>query len=91
MEKNTIAFVIPLDITPSQIVEIMNTRLLWLSSIYCIITLSVQAQHNYPSTPPEVSPMAMKPEMTEIWEPEVPVITPAKILGDAPLRCHHLI
>lgn len=26
----------------------------------------------------------MKPEMTEIWEPEVPVVTPAKTLGDAP-------
>lgn len=38
----------------------------------------------YPSTPPEVSPMPMKPEMTEIWEPEVAVITPAKKLGDAP-------
>jgi hypothetical protein len=32
----------------------------------------------YVNTPPEVSPMQMKPEMTEIWEPEVKVITPAK-------------
>ncbi len=36
------------------------------------------------SIPPEVSPMPMKHEMTEIWEPEVKVITPAKKLGDAP-------
>lgn len=36
------------------------------------------------STPPEVSPMPMKPQMTEIWEPEVAVVTPAKKLGDAP-------
>ena len=40
------------------------------------------AQHT--DTPPEVSPMKMKPEMTEIWEPEVPVVIPAKKLGDAP-------
>lgn len=26
----------------------------------------------------------MKPEMTEIWEPEVEVVTPAKVLGGAP-------
>lgn len=39
---------------------------------------------NYPNTPPEVSPMPMKPEMTEIWDPEVAIITPAKKLGDAP-------
>jgi hypothetical protein len=42
------------------------------------------AQHKYVNTPPEVSPMLMKPEMTEIWEPQVKVITPAKILGNAP-------
>ena len=42
------------------------------------------AQHKYVNTPPEVSPMTMKPEMTEIWEPQVKVITPAKNLGNAP-------
>lgn len=42
------------------------------------------AQHKFVNTPPEVSPMPMKPEMTEIWEPAVKVITPAKILGNAP-------
>lgn len=44
----------------------------------------VIAQHSFVNTPPEVSPMSMKPEMNEIWEPEVKVITPAKTLGNAP-------
>ena len=44
----------------------------------------ILAQNAYPSTPPAVSPMPMKPEMTEIWDPEVRVVTPAKKLGDAP-------
>lgn len=42
------------------------------------------AQHNYVNTPPEVSPMPMKPEMTEIWEPQVKIVIPAKKIGDAP-------
>lgn len=45
---------------------------------------TANAQHQYPNNPPEVSPMPMKPEMTEVWNPEVPVVTPAKKLGDAP-------
>ncbi|MGI9530181.1 3-keto-disaccharide hydrolase [Lutimonas sp.] len=45
---------------------------------------NVSAQFDAPNTPPEESPMPMKPEMTEIWEPEVTVVTPADILGDAP-------
>lgn len=59
-------------------------------TIYLCIILTgflashAQAQGDYPSSPPETSPMTMKPEMTEIWEPEVDVITPAKKLGDAP-------
>lgn len=48
-----------------------------------IFSCSSEAQ-NYPSTPPAVSPMPMKPEMTEIWEPEVDVVTPGAKLGDAP-------
>jgi hypothetical protein len=28
--------------------------------------------------------MPMKPEMTEIWEPEVKVVTPSIKLGDSP-------
>ncbi|MFA5588379.1 MAG: DUF1080 domain-containing protein, partial [Mariniphaga sp.] len=30
------------------------------------------------------SPMPMKPEMTEIWDPEVPVVTPGATPLDAP-------
>ncbi len=61
----------------------MKSRIHWLSLIAFTFAITTQAQ-NYPSTPPEVSPMPMKPEMTEIWEPEVAVVTPAKILGNAP-------
>lgn len=59
-------------------------------TIYLIINLIIfsvtysSAQQNYPGTPPDVSPMEMKPEMTEIWEPEVKIITPAKNIGGAP-------
>lgn len=49
-----------------------------------IFTAQINAQTKYTSVPPEESPMPMKPEMTEIWEPEVEVVTPAKKLGDAP-------
>jgi len=61
----------------------MKSNLLRLCLIAFTITITTQAQ-DYPSSPPEVSPMPMKPEMTEIWEPEVVVVTPAKKLGDAP-------
>ena len=55
-------------------------------SILCVLSSFQIAfgQNKYPSTPPEVSPMPMKPEMTEIWEPEVKIVTPAKKVGDAP-------
>lgn len=46
--------------------------------------ITTHAQQNYPNTPPEESPMKMKPEMTEIWEPQVEVITPGKTVSDAP-------
>jgi hypothetical protein len=36
------------------------------------------------SNPPAVSPMPMKPEMTEIWNPEVSLVTPGKTSADAP-------
>ena len=63
----------------------MNSKIIWL----CIILIGfsssyICAQQNYPNTPPEESPMPMKPEMTEIWEPKVKVVSPAKKLGDAP-------
>lgn len=47
-------------------------------------SINVWSQEDKPSTPPEISPMPMKPEMTEIWEPEVEVVTPAEVLGNAP-------
>ncbi len=49
-----------------------------------LISYNTAAQNAPVSTPPAVSPMPMKPEMSEIWEPEVAVVTPAKTLGDAP-------
>ncbi len=49
-----------------------------------VISLASFSQGNYPNTPPEESPMKMKPEMTEIWEPEVEVVTPGAKPGDAP-------
>ncbi|AVR46842.1 DUF1080 domain-containing protein [Christiangramia fulva] len=53
--------------------------------IFCLFGItSLSNAQEYPNTPPEVSPMPMKPEMTEIWEPEVPVITPGEKPGDAP-------
>ena len=55
---------------------------LLLLSILCFTNLT--AQKDYPTTPPEVSPMPMKPEMTEIWEPQVEVINPGEKPGDAP-------
>ncbi|MBT8297263.1 MAG: DUF1080 domain-containing protein, partial [Maribacter sp.] len=61
----------------------MKSRILCFSLVTVAHIFTSQAQ-DYPSTPPEVSPMPMKPEMTEIWEPEVPVVTPAKMLGNAP-------
>ncbi len=62
----------------------MKSRTLWstLAAITFVIT-SINAQKPS-STPPKVSPMPMKPEMTEIWEPEVMVVEPAETLGDAP-------
>ncbi len=58
-----------------------NSMLLTISAVLSFCYASAQ---EYPTTPPEVSPMPMKPEMTEIWEPEVEVITPGEKLGDAP-------
>lgn len=52
--------------------------------ILAVFSLKVSAQENYPTTPPEESPMPMKPEMTEIWEPQVEVITPGEKPGAAP-------
>jgi hypothetical protein len=42
------------------------------------------AQHSIINTPPEVSPMLMKPEMTEIWEPEIKIVTTGKQIREPP-------
>lgn len=63
----------------------MKSRILWLIITLIIFSLScVTAQEDRSNKPPKVSPMPMQPEMTEIWEPEVVVVKPAKTLGDAP-------
>ncbi len=49
-----------------------------------LISCNSNAQNKYSSVPPAVSPMPMKPEMTEIWNPEVSVVTPGKTSADAP-------
>ncbi|WP_367752950.1 DUF1080 domain-containing protein [Flavobacterium sp. WC2421] len=56
----------------------------YLLLVVLFSTTIAMAQHTVINTPPDVSPMPMKPEMTEIWEPQVSVVTPAKKLGDAP-------
>ena len=55
-----------------------------ITLIICLSFGQARAQFDAPNTPPDESPMSMKPEMTEIWEPEVEVVKPAEILGDAP-------
>lgn len=60
----------------------MKSRTLWSS--LAAIAWVVSAVNAQSSIPPKVSPMPMKPEMTEIWEPQVTVVEPAKTLGDAP-------
>ena len=56
----------------------------YLLLVVLFSTTIAMAQHTVINTPPDVSPMPMKPEMTEIWEPQVSVVTPAKKLGEAP-------
>ena len=48
-----------------------------LIAAFVMLSLSVLAQ-------PEQSPMPMKPEMTEIWDPEVVVVTPGNTISEAP-------
>ncbi len=62
----------------------MNSRTLWSSLAAITFVASAVNAQKYSSTPPKESPMPMKPEMTEIWEPEVAVVEPGKSLGDAP-------
>jgi len=63
----------------------MKSKNSWLCIILVLFaTDHIRAQKNMPNTPPDVSPMTMKPEMTEIWKPQVKVISAAKTLGNAP-------
>ncbi|MFK7811089.1 MAG: DUF1080 domain-containing protein [Maribacter sp.] len=62
----------------------MKSNLLFSFLVVASFSYQLAAQNTYTSAPPEVSPMPMKPEMTEIWEPEVEVVTPGKVVGDAP-------
>ena len=55
-----------------------------IASIAFAMLLSAKSYGQSSSTPPAVSPMPMKPEMTEIWNPEVTVVTPGKTSADAP-------
>jgi hypothetical protein len=59
-----------------------------INSCFLVVVLlsstALMAQHTVIDSPPEVSPMPMKPEMTEIWEPEVKIVTPGKQEGEAP-------
>lgn len=62
----------------------MKLKLLVLLLATASFSNQIIAQSTHSGTPPKESPMKMKPEMTEIWEPEVEVVTPSKVLGDAP-------
>lgn len=55
----------------------MKTKTFLFSTLFIFATTLCWAQNV-----PEV--MEMKPEMTEVWEPEVQVITPGEKYGDAP-------
>ena len=60
-----------------------NLKYLLFSIVFSLHFIAF-SQDKYPTTPPEESPMPMKPEMTEIWEPQVNVIEPGAEYGDAP-------
>ncbi len=62
----------------------MKKHQIIFSAVALGVFVSLNTQAQYSSTPPAVSPMPMKPEMTEIWEPEVTVVTPGKTNADAP-------
>ena len=83
IEKRTINPVYILSNKMNVTMKSKNLKNFFLMIVLFAATVTM-AQHKYVNTPPEVSPMLMKPEMTEIWEPQVKVITPAKILGNAP-------
>ncbi|HTH29964.1 MAG TPA: DUF1080 domain-containing protein [Lacibacter sp.] len=62
-----------------------NTARLGMLSMLLSATIITNAQQKpYVSPVPATSPMAMKPEMTEIWNPEVKTVTPGKKDSEAP-------
>ena len=64
--------------------KVMNIKTTFLCAVVAVLSMPLSGQNGKGGTPPEVSPMPMKPQMTEIWEPEVGVVVPGKKLGDAP-------
>lgn len=62
----------------------MMNKKTFISSVALLMLGFVGAYAQYPDVPPAESPMKMKPEMTEIWEPQVRVVTPGKTNSDAP-------
>ena len=64
------------------LIPIMMTR--FFTTLSALILAAGATQAQYSDVPPKESPMKMKPEMTEIWEPQVKVITPGKTAADAP-------
>lgn len=54
------------------------------SSFAIAILFSFNTNAQTKSVVPEVSPAPMKPDMTEIWNPEVVTVTPGKNNSDAP-------
>jgi len=62
----------------------MKFILLPICLLTIIFSVPANAQNAHSKMPLAESPMPMKPKMTEILEPEVAIVTPAKVLGDAP-------
>jgi hypothetical protein len=62
----------------------MKSITIYTGMLLMCLSLTPSLAQEYPNTPPNPSPMPMKPEMTEIWEPEVMVVTPSKKPGGAP-------
>ena len=65
--------------------EVLSPYRTWMCILgFSIAFMPLVSAQQYPNTPPDVSPMPMKPEMTEIWDPEVEMVMPGKNLGDPP-------
>ena len=62
----------------------ITAKLFITSILVSFVAITVAQQKPYVAPVPATSPMAMKPEMTEIWNPEVKTITPGKKDSEAP-------